>query len=114
VLNWFAISGVSSKAPEYDTLPVLTEVKHFICVFLTEKGCCNNKKIPGKGRPRLALYAQVIKQEGNFALEMSAEAVQRNKSLCPPISCQRKIVINTLQILLKQFPTYDKITASEC
>lgn len=115
MLNWFAIFAFSSMVPKCYTLPILTKVKHF--VFSWQK----NKKVAtttfpfsqGKGKQRLALCAQDFKQEGNFALEMIAEAVQRNKSLCPPILCQRKIVINTLQILLKEFPTYDKIMAPE-
>lgn len=43
---------------------------------------------------------------------MSAEAVPIKASV-PPILCQRKIVVNTLQILLREFLTYGKITAAE-
>lgn len=61
---------------------------------------------------RVCPCALDFKQQGDLALPVGV-GVQGNESPCTHVLCQRKVVINTLQILLKEFPTYDKLMAPE-
>lgn len=65
MLNWPAIFGIRSIVPRGCTLPKLTQVKHFICVFLTEiLRSCYNSKVSEKEGQGFAPYTQDSNQGG--------------------------------------------------